>query len=94
MKRLHFVRLFLIAIIAVSLVAFFRAIYDDDDATFDVLCNNNDFLLYTRLLFNPASYQGRLYEYNNVFIYPEAFISYLASKEKSPPVNPILFLAA
>ncbi len=89
MKRLHFLRLVLITITAVALIASFGATYNDDEPTVNVLCINNVFLIYINLLLDPASCKGIRYEYNNVFVYPDVFISYLASKEKSPPRNNI-----
>ena len=86
MKRLYFLKLVLIILTTVSLVASFKAIYDDDESTSDILCNNNDFLLYIELLSNPTSCNDIFYGYNNEFIYTEPLISYLASKEKSPPL--------
>jgi len=86
MKRLYLLKLVLIILIAVSLVASFKAIYDDDESTSDIICDNNNFFSYIELLSNFTSCKGILYEYNNDLTYPEPLVSYLASKEKSPPL--------
>lgn len=91
MKRLYLLRVALIAIIAVSLVASFVTIYSDDEPTFDLLCNNIDFLLYARLLSDSISCKGIYYEYSNLVIYPCILIAYLARNEKSPPCSNIQY---
>ncbi len=85
MKKLYFLKLVLIILIVVSLVASFRAIYDDDESTYDIICDNNNFFSYIGFLSSSIYPKGIFYGYNNDLTYPEPLVSYLASKEKSPP---------
>ena len=84
MKKLFILKLFLVVIIIVALSAFLKASYDDDELTFDALCNNNN-LLYACFLFVLVSCSSILCVANIDFTYREPFVSFLASKEKSPP---------
>ncbi len=87
MKRLNFPRLFLIIITAVSLVVSFTTLYDNDDPAFDLLCSNDEFLSYQYILSCIVVFsKGKLYEYSNIDVYKKPLISYLATKEKSPPL--------
>ena len=86
MKRLNFPKLFLITVTAISLIASFAALYDNDDSTFDLLCRDVDSLPYQYILPGFMFPKGKLYEYGNTVAYKKPLISYLAAKEKSPPL--------
>jgi len=50
MKRLNFPKLFLITVTAISLIASFAALYDNDGSTFDLLCRDIDSLPHQYIL--------------------------------------------
>ena len=85
MKRLYFLGLVLVVIIVVSLSVFFRVINDNEDLIFDPLFNSSD-LLCAYLLFVLLFNSGIFRIFDNDFICLEPFVSFLARKEKSPPV--------
>ena len=86
MKKIHLLKLALITLTAVSLVVSFIAIYDDDEPAANILCDNHEFFsYYADSLLNPVSGKGVFHEYSEESTYPDTLISYLASKEKSPP---------
>ncbi|MCX5709521.1 MAG: hypothetical protein NT088_02170 [Candidatus Omnitrophica bacterium] len=84
MKKLYSLRSVLIIFTVVLLVVSFKAICDDD-ANSDILCDNSVFSSYASPVLNPVCHNGVFYAKNNGPAYPEPLISYLASKEKSPP---------
>lgn len=85
MEKLFLLKIVLIVIIAVSLAAFFKASYDNDDSTLDFLSGGNNFLLYACFLLILLPCIGVSYINIDNFTYPELLVSYLSSKEKSPP---------
>ncbi|TAM41711.1 hypothetical protein EPN54_01725 [bacterium] len=85
-KRFNFPKLFLITVTVISLIASFAALYDNDDPTFDLLCKDVGPLPYQYILADFMFSKGRLYEYGNTVAYEKPLISYLAGKEKSPPL--------
>lgn len=87
MKKINFFKLGLVLIAVVSLISSFAAIYGDDDPVVDAFCIVSDFLIAIYFLLSLASAKGMYYESNNVFIYSDVLIAYLARKEKSPPWN-------
>ncbi len=80
---------FILVIIGViSLCNFLGVIYDDDEAVLDLLCvavNLSFYFLVLILVF----YIGKVPR-SARFVRLQEFVSYLASKEKSPPANFIL----
>lgn len=94
MKKLCFLSLVLVCVIAVSSIIFTKALCEDDDPIFDMLCNSNDSFLYDELLANALSQTGLLCEQRNDALSLQPIILYLERQEKSPPVNPITSLIA
>ncbi len=87
MKKITFLKIVLTLIVVISLVTFFKAICDDDEPAFDFLCYSNNFLLYACFLLVLLPCTGIFYADVNNFTYHESLVSYLATKEKSPPVS-------
>jgi hypothetical protein len=85
MEKAKFLSLILICVIAASLVIFTRAICDDDDSAFDMLCNTNESFRYEEIFASILSHAGIFYEHCDIAISPKSIMSYLERHEKSPP---------
>jgi serine protease inhibitor len=94
MKKINFLILVLFCVIAASLVIFTKAICDDEDSAFDMLCNANDSFRFEEIFASILSYRGIFYEHHNVAISPISIMAYLERQEKSPPLAPKIFLTA
>jgi len=84
MKKLFLLKIILVVIVTVSLAAFFKSSYDNDDSTLDFLSGCNNLLSACFLLILLPSIGVSYINIDN-FTYPESLVSYLSSKEKSPP---------
>jgi hypothetical protein len=94
MKKSNFLSLILICVIVASLIIFTKAICEDEDSALDILCNTNDSFRYEELFASILSYSGIFYEYHDIAISPKSIMAYLERHEKSPPVNPVIFVTA
>ncbi len=69
-----------------SLVAFLKAICDDEELSFNTLCGNDDSLRYYEVLAAHINTQSSIfYEQHHDLLGLESFILYLERQEKSPP---------
>ena len=87
MKKFNFIFFVLICIIVVSVILFCKAVYEGEDASFDILCNTNDLQLYAEFFISILLCSGILYADGTVSFSPQSVIAYLARHEKSPPGN-------
>ena len=87
MKKFNFIFFVLICIIVVSVILFCKAVYEDEDASFDILCNANDLQLYAELFISILLCSGIFYVDGIISFAPQSVIAYLARHEKSPPEN-------
>lgn len=94
MKKTNFLSLILICVIATSLVVFTKAICEDEDFVLAMLCNSSDSFWYEEFLATILSYSGIFYEYQDITIAPKSIMAYLERQEKSPPLNPVIFINA
>ena len=94
MKKANFLSLILICVIAASLIIFTKAICEDEDSAFDMLCNTNGSFWYEELFASILSYAGIFYEHHDDAISPKSIMAYLERHEKSPPVNPVISVTA
>jgi len=85
MKKTNFIGILLICIIVASVVLFCKAVYEDDDFIFDILCNTNVLPLYAEFFISILLCCGILYEYGIISLSPRSVRAYLARHEKSPP---------
>jgi hypothetical protein len=85
MKKSNF--LILICIIAVPFVIFSKAICEDEDSIFDVLCDINGSLRYEQLFVSILSYVGIFYGYRDIALSSPSIMKYLERHEKSPPLT-------
>ncbi|HTZ11017.1 MAG TPA: hypothetical protein VMD04_01370 [Candidatus Margulisiibacteriota bacterium] len=88
MKKIHFLSLTLIFVIAISLLLFTKAICEDEDFALGMLCNSNVSFWYEEFLASISSNPGVFYEYQEVSIAPRSIMAYLERHEKSPPALP------
>jgi hypothetical protein len=84
MGKSTFLKSALIVVITFSLISFLMAIYDDDDSAFDFLCDSSTLFLYACFL-SVLPCAGLFCISVDSFVCPQSLVSYLASKEKSPP---------
>jgi hypothetical protein len=82
MKKYHILSLILICVITVSFAIFTKAVYDDEDSTFDLLCSANDFFHYEKLFAAVLSCTGVFYEQPAIAISPQSILAYLEQHEK------------
>lgn len=94
MKKYNFICIILVCIIVVSIILFCKAVYEDDDFIFDILCNTNDLPLYAGFFISILLCSGILYEHGIISFSSQSVIAYLARHEKSPPINPTFFITA
>jgi hypothetical protein len=85
MKKSNLLSLILICVIAASLIIFTKAICDDEDFAFDMLCSTNDSFRYDEIFANILSYAGIFYGHRDITISPIPIMAYLERHEKSPP---------
>jgi hypothetical protein len=94
MKKSDFLSLILICVIAVPLIIFTRAICEDEDYAFDMLCNAADSFRYQELFADILSYVGVFYEHQDDTVSPQPIMAYLERHEKSPPLNSVISTTA
>lgn len=87
MEKHNSVSFILVCIIAVSVILFCKAVYEDEDSLFETLCNTNDLSLYTEFFAGILLCSGILYAYRTSSLSPQSVIEDLARHEKSPPGN-------
>jgi hypothetical protein len=87
MKKPNFLSLILICVIAAPLIIFTKAICEDEDSAFDMLCNSADSFRYEELFANILSNPGIFYEHHDTAVSPRSIMAYLERQEKSPPIN-------
>ena len=87
MKKYSSLSFLCVCIIAVSVILFCKAVYEDEDSLFETLCNASDLALYTDFFALILLCSGILYAYRTVSISLQSVIAYLARHEKSPPIN-------
>jgi len=92
MKKSNFLSLILICVIVASLIIYTKAICEDEDFAFDVLYKTNDSFRFDEFFASILSCSGILYEYRAIAIAPVSIMAYLERHEKSPPVNPPIFV--
>jgi hypothetical protein len=85
-KKANFLSFIVIFALAITLVVFTKAIYEDDDAAFDMLCVCTDTFHYDELFASVLSYMGIFYERHNSTISPQSIMAFLERHEKSPPL--------
>jgi hypothetical protein len=91
MKKYNYISFILVCIIAISVIFFCKAVFEDEDSLFETLCNANDLALYAEFFAGILLCSGILYAYRTISLSPQSVIAYLARHEKSPPGNsPIL----
>ena len=94
MKNAYFLKLVLICIITTSLFVFTKAICDDEDTLLDTPYENDTYFYYNELLKNALSHTEVLFADRNDAVPLQQIIFYLERQEKSPPVNPVVFVTA
>ena len=86
MKKYNFVFFILVCLITASIFIFCKAVYEDSDFAFDILCNINDLPLYAEFFISILLCSGILYAFGIIPFSSQSVIAYLARHEKSPPV--------
>ena len=94
MKKTVFLRLIFVCAIAVSLIIFTKAIYDDEDSAFDMLCSAVGSFRYEELLAHMLYSTGIFYAHHESAVPSTSIMAYLERHEKSPPVDPAIFATA
>ena len=94
MKKTDFLRLIFICAIVASIVIFTKAIYDDEDSAFDMLCSTADPFRYEELFAHIMSSTGIFYAHHESAVSSTSIMAYLERHEKSPPVTPQFFVTA
>jgi hypothetical protein len=89
MKKPYLLSLILICATIASLVIFTRAICDDDDCAFDLLCINASHFLCDDLFMNVSSQTGSLCKQGVEACPDQPTILYLELQEKSPPIHAV-----
>jgi hypothetical protein len=87
MRKHNSISFILVCIIAVSVILFCKAVYEDEDSLFETLCNTNDLSLYAEFFAFILLCSGILYADRAISLSPQSVIAYLARHEKSPPGN-------
>jgi len=90
-KKLYFLSLVLICIIAASSIIFAKALCEDDDPVFDTLGSSSNILHYVEFFAIVLSQTGLFYEQHNYPFSLKPIILYLERQEKSPPHIPTAF---
>jgi hypothetical protein len=86
-KKANFLTFIVICALVIPLVVFAKAIYEDSDAVFDMLCVCADPFHYEEFFARALSYVGIVYEYHNSTIAPQSVMAFLERHEKSPPLT-------
>jgi hypothetical protein len=94
MKKYNFICIILVCIIVASIILFCKAVYEDEDFIFDILCNTDILPLYAEFFISILLCMGILYEYGNSSFSSQSVIAYLERYEKSPPTNSVIFVTA
>ncbi len=93
MKKSIFLSLILICVVmVVPIIIVTRVVCEDEDSALDILCNINDSFVYEKIFASIFSCSGTLYEHRDIMISPRSIMAYLERHEKSPPVNPAIFV--
>ena len=94
MKKYNFICIILVCIIVASIILFCKAVYEDDELIFDILCNTNGLSLYAEFFISILLGFGILFEYRIASFSSQSVIAYLARHEKSPPTYPAILVTA
>jgi hypothetical protein len=90
MKKHNLTNYILVCVITAFIILFCKAVYENEDSIFDILCNTSDSPLYAEFFISILLCSGILYVYWITSLSPQSVIAYLARHEKSPPGNPAL----
>ncbi|MDD5595312.1 MAG: hypothetical protein PHY94_03595 [Candidatus Omnitrophica bacterium] len=86
MKRSYFLKIICCFLFLFSLVAFIKAVCDDEESSLNTLCGNVGDLRYYEVLAEHLNAIGSIfYEQRHDLLGLESFILYLERQEKSPP---------
>ncbi|MDD5594919.1 MAG: hypothetical protein PHY94_01615 [Candidatus Omnitrophica bacterium] len=95
MKKSIFLSLILICVvIVVPIIIFTRVVCEDEDSVPDIFCNINGSFEYEKIFASIFSCSGILYEHRVITVSPRSIMAYLERHEKSPPLNPAIFVSA
>ena len=89
MKKTSLLNLVFICAIAATLFIFTKAIYDDEDSAFDMLCSLVNPFRYVELFSGILRPTGIFYAHHQSAVSPRSIMAFLERHEKSPPVIPL-----